>query len=285
METGVRPAWLNKKIRLAECASVERVLDDLGLHTVCQEAACPNRGECFSCGQATFLILGKVCTRRCTFCAVLRGDPLPPDEMEPARLCEAVGRLSLSHVVVTSVTRDDLTDGGASCFARTVACLRASCPRTSVELLIPDFKLDKQAIEAVVRASPDIIAHNLETVPRLYPVIRPDSDYWRSCCVLGSLRKLNPSLVTKSGLMLGLGETRDEVFRVFDDLRGCGVDELTLGQYLAPSRSHYRVREFVHPDVFAALRDEALSRGFSRVSSGPYVRSSYRQLDKHALIQ
>jgi lipoic acid synthetase len=288
METCVRPAWLNKKIRLADCAPVERVLDGLGLHTVCQEAACPNRGECFSRAQATFLILGNVCTRNCTFCAVCRGNPQPPDAEEAARLVEAVKRLALSHVVVTSVTRDDLSDGGASVFGRVVACLRAAASGTTIELLIPDFRLDQQALEEVAGSFPDILAHNLETVPRLYPALRPDSDYRRSCRVLRTLKKLNPALVTKSGLMLGLGETRDEVCGVMDDLRECGVDELTLGQYLAPSRAHYRVREFVHPDVFSALREQALSRGFTSVSSGPYVRSSYRgalHLDKRAVIE
>jgi lipoyl synthase len=280
METLVKPPWLNKKIRLSECADVERLLDGLGLHTVCQEAACPNRGECFSRAQATFLILGKFCTRSCSFCAVRKGSPQEPDEREPARLSEAVRRLALKHVVVTSVTRDDLSDGGAAGFASTIECLRKDSPGTTVEVLIPDFRFDKQAIETVVRAGPDMIAHNIETVPRLYPLARRDSDYWRSCAVLSMIKKLCPAMPTKSGLMLGLGETRDEVLAVMEDLAGCGVDEFTLGQYLAPSREHFPVREFIHPDVFATLRERALGMGFSKVSSGPYVRSSYREPPK-----
>lgn len=276
METLVKPPWLDKKIRLSSCASVEKILSGLDLHTVCQEASCPNRGECFSRGQATVLILGNVCTRSCSFCAVRRGTPEGLDPGEPARVRDAVKRLALKHVVVTSVTRDDLTDGGASVFAATIELLRADCPGTTIEVLVPDFLLDHQAIETVVRAGPDVLAHNVETVPRLYPAVRRDSEYWRSCCVLRAVKKLRPSVTTKSGLMLGMGETLDEVRVVMENLRGCGVDELTLGQYLAPSSRHYPVQAYIHPDLFSSLRTQGLAMGFSSVMSGPYVRSSYR---------
>jgi len=251
-------------------------LRDLKLSTVCEEARCPNIGECFARGQATFLILGTVCTRGCLFCSVDKGVPGPPDPEAPDRVADAVRRLALRYAVITSVTRDDLDDGGAGQFVRTVRAIRACCPETAVEILIPDFRLNRQAIDAVASCGAEVIGHNVETVPSLYGAVRPQADYGRSLEVLRLVGQTAARAMTKSGIMLGLGERRDEVLRVFDDLRSAGCDYLSIGQYLAPSRRHYPVREFVPPEVFASLAQEARARGFCHVESGPYVRSSYR---------
>lgn len=269
-----KPHWLQKKVSPAAHLEMERLLGDLRLNTVCREAMCPNISECFRCGQATFLILGRHCTRSCTFCNVTKEVPLPPDPAEPGRVAEAVLRLKLKHVVITSPTRDDLPDGGAAAYAATVAAVRSASKETRIELLIPDFGGSRESIARVVERQPDIIGHNVETVPRLY-AIRSGADYERSLRVLGILRELAPELKTKSGLMLGLGEREDEVLQVLDDLREAGCSWLSLGQYLAPSRSHIPVHEYVHPEQFERYRQEALSRGFGHVESGPYVRSSY----------
>ena len=253
---------------------MERLLGDLKLHTVCQEAHCPNISECFRQRQATFLILGSICTRLCSFCNVTKQSPGPIDPDEPERVAAAVQKLELAHVVITSPTRDDLPDGGAGLYTRTVAEIRKAAPRTAIELLIPDFKGDQDSIAAVAFASPDIIGHNLETVPRLYH-IRSGADYRRSLEVLQVLHRLDPVLKTKSGLMLGLGETEGEIIQVMGDLLAAGCAYLSLGQYLAPSRNHYPVQAYVPPEIFDSYREKALAMGFRHVESGPYVRSSY----------
>ena len=269
-----RPHWLQKKISPAAHGDMERLLDGLGLHTVCREAHCPNISECYGCGQATFLILGTICTRMCTFCNVSKRDPLPPEADEPARVAEAIRLLGLCHLVITSPTRDDLPDGGASVFAETVGAIRAASPGTAVELLIPDFRGERESVAKVVTSRPDIVGHNLETVPRLYH-IRAGADYRRSLDVLRMIGEIDPELRTKSGIMLGMGEEEDEVLRSFADLLEVGCAYLSIGQYLAPSRLHHPVAEFVPPEVFEKYRETALSMGFRHVESGPYVRSSY----------
>ncbi len=270
-----KPEWLRKKVVAGEQTAMRALLSELQLNTVCQQALCPNISECFGCGQATFLILGRDCTRQCSFCNVEKGvRPLPPDPDEPRRVAEAVVRLQLTHVVITSPTRDDLPDGGAGQFAATVAAIRAASPTTRVELLVPDFGGDLQALQTVLQAGPDILAHNLETVPRLYEV-RKGADYARSLTVLQTAVKLAPDIPVKSGLMLGLGETEQEVVAVMQDLRQVGCSYLSLGQYLAPSRRHQPVAAFIPPERFEALREQALALGFRHVESGPYVRSSY----------
>lgn len=269
-----KPEWLQKRINPSAHADMERMLGDLKLHTVCQEASCPNISECFRQRQATFLILGRICTRLCSFCNVAKQEPLPVDQGEPGRVAEAVARLDLSHVVVTSPTRDDLPDGGAGLYAATVAAIRAAVPRTQIELLIPDFGGDRNALRTVALAAPDIVGHNLETVPRLYH-IRSGADYRRSLAVLETLRTLAPPLKTKSGVMVGLGETDEELFALFADLRQAGCTYLSVGQYLAPSRRHFPVQAYIEPARFELYRQKALALGFAHVESGPYVRSSY----------
>lgn len=269
-----KPEWLRKKVNPGDQGEMRQLLGELRLNTVCQQALCPNISECFSCGQATFLILGKNCTRLCSFCNVEKSVPLPVDSGEPLRVAEAVARLKLSHVVVTSPTRDDLPDGGASLYAATVAAVRAASSETRIELLIPDFQGSVPSLQAVAESRPDIIAHNVETVPRLYH-IRSGADYRRSLDVLRNCSEIAPDIRTKSGIMLGLGEAEDEVLRVLRDLRDVGCAYLSIGQYLAPSRLHYPVQEYVRPELFESLRTRALEIGFSHVESGPYVRSSY----------
>ncbi|MRR34263.1 lipoyl synthase [bacterium] len=274
MRPSRRPEWLQKKISPAAHGDMERLLDGLGLHTVCREAHCPNISECYGCGQATFLILGTICTRMCSFCNVTKREPLPPEADEPERVAEAVRLLGLRHVVITSPTRDDIPDGGASVFADTVRAVRVASPVTAVELLIPDFGGERESIAQVVAAKPDIVGHNLETVPRLYQ-IRAGADYRRSLDVLRMIGELDPELRIKSGIMLGMGEEEDEVLRTLADLLEVGCAYLSIGQYLAPSRLHHPVAEFVPPEVFERYRGIALSMGFRHVESGPYVRSSY----------
>jgi len=269
-----KPAWLQKRITPSAHAGMERLLGDLQLHTVCQEACCPNISECFRQRQATFLILGKACTRLCSFCSVTKERPFPPDPDEPERVAAAVTRLGLSHVVITSPTRDDLPDGGAAVYAATVAAIRAASPSVRIELLIPDFQGAFPPLEIVAAARPDIIGHNLETVPRLYH-IREGADYRRSLEVLSALHRFAPEMKTKSGVMVGLGETDGELTALFADLRQAGCSYLSIGQYLAPSRNHFPVQSFVEPARFDRYREEAISLGFAHVESGPYVRSSY----------
>jgi lipoic acid synthetase len=245
------------------------------LHTVCQEARCPNLGECFSQGTATFLILGDRCTRNCRFCAIGHGPSGPPDPEEPARVAEAVKAMGLQYVVITSVTRDDLPDGGAALFAETIRTVRKKRSEAKVEVLIPDFQGNVEALRTVVEARPDVLNHNVETVPRLYPSVRPGAVYERSIDLLSQVRVLDLSMPTKSGLMLGLGESADEVRETLQDLVDAGCRILTLGQYLQPSKEHLPVARFVPPEEFDAWKETALQMGFAEVASGPFVRSSY----------
>lgn len=252
------------------------MLRDLRVNSVCEQAMCPNIGECFSGNEATFLILGRHCTRRCSFCNIEKGAPSPPDEDEPRRVADAARRLSLKHVVVTSVTRDDLPDGGARFFAATVSSIRKSLPQATVEILIPDFRLSQEALAAVTGVFPDIIAHNVETVPALYKKVRQGADYRRSLEVLKTIKKISPGTRTKSGVMLGLGEKENEVCAVMRDLRSAGCGFLSIGQYLSPGPRHYPVKEYVPPEKFAYYKEAGRELGFSHIESGPYVRSSYR---------
>ncbi len=270
-----KPWWLKKKIDLKLCHHLKCLLRDLNLHTICEESGCPNISECFARGTATFLILGDVCTRNCRFCGVKKGRPMALDEDEPQHVAEAVRRLGLKHAVITSVTRDDLEDGGAAYFAKTIEAIKTLTPQVTIEVLIPDFQGNKEAIKTVVEAGPDIIGHNVETVPRLYPKVRPKANYRRSLEVLETAKKLDSKLYTKSGLMLGLGERASEVTQVCQDLRAVNCDFLSLGQYLPPKRSAYPVKEYIFPQKFDSYKKEALKMGFLYVASGPFVRSSY----------
>jgi lipoyl synthase len=269
-----KPSWLLKKVNPGEQSGMLNILSGLRLNTVCQQARCPNISECFSCGQVTFLILGNKCTRMCSFCNVTKHAPETVDHQEPCRVAEAVVRLGLSHVVITSPTRDDLEDGGAGHFASAISAVMDASPRTTVEVLIPDFQGKLEALEAVLNAGPDIVAHNMETIQRLY-YVRSGADYGRSLELLRRCKEQAPGISTKSGVMLGLGETEKELLELFADLRRSGCDYLSIGQYLAPSRQHYPVKEYVLPERFECLRTAALEAGFSHVESGPYVRSSY----------
>ena len=277
------PEWLITEVRRAKrgrgaamVAQTQDLLDRLHLPTVCQSARCPNRGECFSHHTATFLILGEVCTRGCAFCAVKKGKPLPLEADEPQRLALAVSQLGLRHVVITSVTRDDLPDGGAAHYARVVAALREHCPGVRVELLVPDFAGSEKSLATLLAAQPDILAHNLETVPRLYPHVRRGADYWRSLMVLQLVKELSPHIITKSGLMLGLGEESPEIEAVLRDLRYVSCDMLTIGQYLSPSLHHFPVARYVNPEEFEGWRKQALALGYKSVAAGALVRSSYK---------
>lgn len=270
------PEWLT--VKAPKHGAYEQMADflqSLGLHTVCESASCPNIGECFHRGTATFMILGDVCTRNCGFCGVRHGEPLPLDSSEPERVARAAARLGLSYVVVTSVTRDDLPDGGAAQFADTIRSIRSLIPDAKVEVLIPDFNGNEESIRTVLSAGPFVLNHNVETVPRLYPDVRPQADYRRSLSLLETAKSHCPSILTKSGLMVGLGETIDEVVDVLRDLRSVGCDCLTIGQYLRPSRTNIPVVEYIHPSQFDAYEEIGLGMGFRSVSAGPFVRSSY----------
>lgn len=271
------PSWIKRRFPpQEEWEKVQNLLRTLSLHTVCESARCPNLGECFRRGTATFLILGNVCTRNCRFCAVGKGIPQPPDPEEPWRVAEAALALNLKHVVVTSVTRDDLPDGGAGHFAATIVAIRRVLPQATVEVLVPDFRGSEEALDTVLSARPDVLNHNVETVPRLYPSVRPQADYERSLELLWRAKTKVPHLLTKSGLMVGLGETQKEVEDVLQDLRSVFCDIVTIGQYLRPSMHHLPVAAYIPPEVFAYYREYALRLGFSGVASGPFVRSSYR---------
>ncbi|MCU0592789.1 MAG: lipoyl synthase [Desulfobacterales bacterium] len=273
---GRKPDWLKRRLPSGEAFNQVRELIEAGrLHTVCQEAKCPNIWECYSHRTATFLIMGERCTRNCRFCSVSPGPPEPLDPDEPARVAEAVERMGLKYVVVTSVTRDDLVDGGAGHFAGTIAEIRRRLPEAEIEVLIPDFRGDAAALATVLAARPNVLNHNIETVPRLYSQVRPQADYRRSLELLGRSRDLAPSIPTKSGLMLGLGEKPEELRQTLLDLREAGCRILTLGQYLQPSPEHLPVEAYVPPDQFEKWRKAALELGFSEVSSAPFVRSSY----------
>ncbi len=270
-----KPSWLKKKIILKDCVRLNNLFGKLKLHTVCHEAMCPNISECFKKGVATFLIMGDTCTRRCGFCNVKKGIPRDLDEDEPQRVLEAVKELKLKHVVITSVTRDDLEDKGAEHFAKTIKTIKDFDKNIAVEVLVPDFLAKKDLIKIVLDENPDIFAHNVEMVPLLYEEIRPDSDYRLCLEVLKIAKTIKKDIYTKSGIMLGLGEDDNEIIEVLKDLRSVGCDFLSVGQYLSPSKSHYPVKEFKKPEVFDRIKESALGMGFLHVESAPYVRSSY----------
>lgn len=280
---GRLPPWFKQKPADPKIMStMTGLLNGLSLDTICESAHCPNIGRCFSKGTATFLILGDVCTRHCTFCAIKKGRPTPVDEKEPQHLLEAVERLGLNYIVITSVTRDDLPDGGASQFAKTIKLLRENRRDAIVEVLIPDFLGSAEAIKTVVEARPQVINHNVETVPRLYPEVRPQADYNRSLELLFMVKNRDPAIVTKSGLMLGLGETKAEVTEVMSDLREADCDLLTLGQYLQPSPKHHPVARFVSPEEFIEYEAIGKDMGFAEVASAPLVRSSFKAAELYA---
>jgi lipoyl synthase len=281
-----KPPWIRVKAPTSpEYHETRRLMRELKLNTVCEEAACPNIGECWKEKHATVMILGSVCTRACTFCNVATGRPDQLDPHEPAHVAEAAARLGLSHIVVTSVDRDDLEDGGAGHFVRTIEAIRVATPETTIEVLTPDFLKKDGAIEAVVEAGPDIYNHNLETVPRLYAEVRPGARYFHSLRLLDRVKELAPDMFTKSGLMVGLGEDKSEIFQVMDDLRAARVDFLTIGQYLQPTAKHHAVDRFVPPEEFEVYRKMALGKGFLMVSASPLTRSSYFAGDDFAKLR
>jgi lipoic acid synthetase len=271
-----KPDWIRVKAPVSkEYHETRKLMRALNLNTVCEEAACPNIGECWKQKHATVMILGSVCTRACTFCNVATGKPDQLDPHEPEHVAEATAALGLAHIVVTSVDRDDLDDGGAQQFVRVIEAIRRRAPGTTIEVLTPDFLHKPGAIEQVVAAKPDVFNHNLETVPRLYPEVRPGARYFQSLRLLDTVKRLDPAMFTKSGLMVGLGEDRGEVLQVMDDLRAADVDFLTIGQYLQPTPKHHAVARFVPPDEFEGLKRMALGKGFLMVSASPLTRSSY----------
>ncbi len=271
-----RPNWLRVKLPQGkEYHRLKNILRSASLHTVCEEAICPNIGECFGQGTATFLILGDVCTRRCNFCAVTKGYPSTLDEDEPEKIARVVKQIGLRHVVITSVTRDDLIDGGASHYARTIKAIRTHNPTCTIEVLIPDFNGSEKALEIVLRENPDILNHNIETVPGLYPDVRPQADYERSLGLLEKAKEIYANGTTKSGLILGMGEEYHEIIDVMKDLREVDCDILTIGQYLRPGKEYIPIKRYYHPDEFKCLRYEGEKMGYKHVESGPLVRSSY----------
>jgi lipoic acid synthetase len=279
MEVKRKPGWLKIKLPLGvNYRNVKQIVAEHGLHTICSSGQCPNMGECWGVGTATFMILGEICTRSCKFCATRTGKPFPPDREEPLKLAESVKLMGLKHVVITSVDRDDLDDGGAAHWDQTIYAVKNINPGITIEVLIPDFDNRHELIQLVANAGPEIISHNLETVERLTPLVRSRAGYRTS---LDVIRKIAVSgSVSKSGIMLGLGETRDEIHQTMDDLVSAGCEIFTMGQYLQPTKAHLAVAEYVHPDEFALLKIEALSRGFRIVESAPLVRSSYHA-EKH----
>ena len=282
-----KPDWLRVKAPTSTgFAETRKLMRRLGLNTVCEEAACPNIGECWTQKHATVMILGDTCTRACAFCNVKTGMPRPVDPMEPEHVAVAAGELGLEHIVVTSVDRDDLPDGGSRQFVKVIEALRKNAPATTIEILTPDFRNKADAaVEAIVEARPDVYNHNLETVPRLYPTIRPGARYYHSLRLLERVKTLDPSIFTKSGLMMGLGEERLEVHQVMDDMRTAAVDFLTLGQYLQPTPRHAKVVDFVTPKQFSSYGDIARSKGFLLVASSPLTRSSYHAGDDFAQLK
>ncbi len=283
----VKPEWLRVKApQWQRVGSVKEILRDLGLNTVCEEASCPNIGECFNAGTATFLIMGPACTRACPYCDIdFEKKPQALDPLEPLNLAEAVSRLRLNHVVITSVNRDDLPDGGATQFKRCIEAVRKMSPQTTIEVLIPDFCGNWEALKIVLEAAPEVLNHNTETVPRLYRRVRPQGDYERSRQLLQLVRQLAPQIYTKSGIMVGLGETDEEVRQVMADLRAVDCDILTIGQYLQPTQKHLGVQEFVTPEQFDAWRDYGESIGFLQVVSSPLTRSSYHAGEVQRLMK
>jgi len=281
-----RPAWLKVKFKWGEdFQKVEGILKKWSLHTVCQEAICPNISECYNQQIATFLILGDVCTRNCSFCGVKKGKPLRIDFQEPEKVAQAVKELGLKYVVITSVTRDDLPDGGATIFANTVQAIKKISPEIKVEVLIPDLKGSRKALEIVINASPDVLGHNLETIPRLYAQVRPGANYERSLSILSWAKKFSSSLITKSGLMVGLGENKSEILSVMDDLYKVECDLLTIGQYLPPTQLNYPVKRYYLPEEFNEFIFEGKKRGFKWIESGPLVRSSFHAYTQWQKLQ
>ncbi len=279
-----RPEWLKPSpLNPATLTKMGRLMRGLKLHTVCESAQCPNRAKCFAEGTATFMILGDICTRNCTFCAITKGKPLPPDPEEPEHVVAAVKRLGLHYVVLTSVTRDDLPDGGASHFAQTIEAIHKYAPSIMVEVLIPDFSGSLSALQTVIDAYPAVLNHNVETVPRLYHEVRPKANYQQSIELLKQAKCLDNGLLTKSGLMLGLGETRQEVIEVMVDLRQASCDLLTLGQYLQPSLKHHKVVRYIPPEEFEEYQNAGREMGFTSVISGPLVRSSFHAAEAYLL--
>ncbi len=274
------PPWLRIKLPCNEnFSNTSDLIGDLRLNTVCQSAKCPNKWECFSKNVATFLIMGAICTRNCAFCNITSGDLDPLDQTEPGRVAEAARRLALKHVVVTSVTRDDLPDGGAAHFAATIRAVREAMPGCTVEVLIPDFQGDEAALAAVLDARPNVLNHNLETVPGLYSDIRPQADYRQSLDLLRNAKRMAPAIPTKSGIMVGLGETDEQIMTTLDDLAASDCDIVTIGQYMQPSRLHPMVRRYVEPEVFERYAEEGKKRGIRHMFSAPLVRSSYNAAD------
>jgi lipoyl synthase len=281
-----KPAWIRVKAPVSPgYFATQKIMRDNGLHTVCEEAGCPNIGECWEKRHATFMIMGDTCTRACAFCNVKTGLPVALDPDEPTRVADATAKLGLAHIVVTSVDRDDLADGGAQHFADTIRAIRARCPQTTIEVLTPDFLRKDAALERVVAARPDVFNHNLETVPSLYLTVRPGARYFHSLRLLQRVKELDPAMFTKSGIMVGLGEERNEVLQVMDDLRSANVDFLTIGQYLQPTRKHHEVKRFVPPDEFKALESIAYSKGFLMVAASPLTRSSHHAGDDFARLK
>ncbi len=274
-----KPEWLKKKMDIKAVMEMENMLRSLSLNTVCEGASCPNRGECFKNKTATFMILGSVCTRNCRFCDVPKGNPTMLDPDEPENVAIASQKLGLKHIVVTSVTRDDLPDGGAEHFAATIRALKATLPESTVEVLIPDFKGDVDALMTVINARPEIINHNVETVPSLYSKVRPMAKYERSLQLLERVKTLTSGIFSKTGIMVGLGETKEQVLAVMDDLRAIDCDLLTIGQYLQPSKKHIEVAEYITPEQFKEYEQIGLEKGFTYVASGPFVRSSYNAIE------
>jgi lipoyl synthase len=281
-----KPAWIRVKAPVSPgYFATQKIMRDNGLHTVCEEAGCPNIGECWEKRHATFMIMGDTCTRACAFCNVKTGLPVALDPDEPARVADATAKLGLTHIVVTSVDRDDLADGGAQHFADTIRAIRARCPQTTIEVLTPDFLRKDAALERVVAARPDVFNHNLETVPSRYLAVRPGARYFHSLRLLQQVKELDPAMFTKSGIMVGLGEERNEVLQVMDDLRSANVDFLTVGQYLQPTRKHHEVKRFVPPDEFKALESIAYSKGFLMVAASPLTRSSHHAGEDFARLR
>src|SRR5215213_1360207 len=281
-----KPDWIRVKAPVSKgYAATHAIMRENGLHTVCEEAGCPNIGECWEKKHATFMIMGDTCTRACSFCNVRTGLPGPLDPAEPEKVALATAKLGLAHIVVTSVDRDDLADGGAGHFAQTIRAIRAQCPQTTIEVLTPDFLRKDGAVEQVVAARPDVFNHNLETVPSLYLTVRPGARYFVSLRLLPRVKEIDKSMFTKSGIMVGLGEERNEVLQVMDDLRSAGVDFLTIGQYLQPSRKHHEVVRFVTPDEFKSYETIAYAKGFVMVSSSPLTRSSHHAGDDFARLK
>ncbi|MFZ4762345.1 MAG: lipoyl synthase [Alphaproteobacteria bacterium] len=281
-----KPDWIRVKAPVsATYHETRQLMRNLKLSTVCEEASCPNIGECWTKKHATFMIMGETCTRACSFCNVATGKPDALDPMEPLRVAVAVQQLNLKHVVVTSVDRDDLEDGGAQHFAEVIAKIRGKCPETTIEILTPDFKNKAGAAQIIAKAGPDVFNHNLETVPRLYPSIRPGARYFTSLKLLAEMKEILPDVFTKSGLMVGLGETKEEISQVMDDLRAADVDFITLGQYLQPTVKHAAVASFITPEEFSAYEAMARGKGFLMVSATPLTRSSYHADEDFAKLK